>query len=185
MTTAFGLPISGDINHGGSDPSDQRPIEELAPIFQALLDDPNVLEFGWTQYTPYFNDGDICEFSVHSPWVRTVDDVDADDTYDLEVSDTHPTLGFVSYVERELTPAEIEEERRRRMTVYRPNPYVSTYTWDRVEREAKYPETLKRAEKLSAIQRVEYEWGMKAAFGDHAQVTVTRDGIQVDEYSHD
>lgn len=29
------------------------------------------------------------------------------------------------------------------------------------------------------------KWGMKAAFGDHAQVTVTRDGIQVDEYSHD
>lgn len=27
---------------------------------------PEVESFGWRQYTPYFNDGDPCEFSVHS-----------------------------------------------------------------------------------------------------------------------
>lgn len=185
MSTAFGLPISGDINHGSSDPGDQRPIEELAPIFQALLDDPNVVEFGWTQYTPYFNDGDVCEFGVYEPWIRTVDDMDVDDIYELEVSDVHPTLGNHSYVMRDKTPAEIEVERLRRATPSYPNPYVSTHTWDRVERKTKYPETYLRAKELHAIQGGEYEWGMKAAFGDHAQVTVTRDGIQVDEYSHD
>lgn len=26
---------------------------------------PNLKSFGWTQYTPYFNDGDVCEFNVH------------------------------------------------------------------------------------------------------------------------
>lgn len=185
MSTAFGLPISGDINHGTREPTGQRPIEELAPIFQALLDDPNVIEFGWTQYTPHFNDGDVCEFSVGEPWIRTVDDEDVDDIYDLEVRGTHPTLGDHSYVERDKTPEEIEEERRQRATPSYPNPYIPTYTWDRVEREPKYPETLERAKALSKIQHSKYEWGMKATFGDHAQVTVTRDGIRVDEYSHE
>lgn len=27
---------------------------------------PNVESFGWRQYTPYFNDGDTCTFSVHA-----------------------------------------------------------------------------------------------------------------------
>lgn len=28
---------------------------------------PKVSAVRWTQYTPYFNDGDTCEFSVHDP----------------------------------------------------------------------------------------------------------------------
>lgn len=27
---------------------------------------PEVETISWTQYTPYFNDGDVCEFNVHS-----------------------------------------------------------------------------------------------------------------------
>ena len=29
---------------------------------------PEMEEFSWTQYTPYFNDGDECVFSVHSDY---------------------------------------------------------------------------------------------------------------------
>jgi hypothetical protein len=33
-------------------------------IFEAH---PELVSFSWTQYTPYFNDGDACYFSVHEP----------------------------------------------------------------------------------------------------------------------
>lgn len=32
------------------------------PIFEKY---PEIKAFGWTQYTPYFNDGESCEFSVN------------------------------------------------------------------------------------------------------------------------
>lgn len=33
---------------------------------------PELDEFSWTQYTPYFNDGDECIFSVHSDYPEGV-----------------------------------------------------------------------------------------------------------------
>ena len=43
----------------------------------------NVVEnIFWTQYTPYFNDGDACEFSVHDVYLSLKDENDEDDDYD-------------------------------------------------------------------------------------------------------
>lgn len=36
--------------------------EEVKVIFANY---PELQSFGWTQYTPYFNDGDTCSFSCH------------------------------------------------------------------------------------------------------------------------
>lgn len=33
----------------------------------------------WTQYTPYFNDGESCEFSVHDVYITLTSDVDDED----------------------------------------------------------------------------------------------------------
>ena len=36
------------------------------PVFQKFFDsDPIIESVSWTQYTPYFNDGDECTFSSH------------------------------------------------------------------------------------------------------------------------
>lgn len=184
----MGMPVYGEV-HEEAPPAEQRPIEDLKEIFLDLLNDPNVHSFGWTQYTPYFDDGSVCEFSVREPWIRTVDDVDAedDDEY-LEIGDSHRTLGNHDYVQRERTPEEIAEYKKRYATTWNRYPHVATHVthiWERVDREPKYPETMKRAEKLLKIQRYEYEYAMKQAFGDHARVTVTKDGFQIDEYDHD
>jgi hypothetical protein len=45
--------------------------EQTDAIFAA---DANVKSVNWTQYAPYFNDGDACEFSVREPWVRFDDE---------------------------------------------------------------------------------------------------------------
>lgn len=49
----------------------------LAPGLQEFMaSHPDVKAIGWTQYTPYFNDGDPCEFSVHELHASAVDERD-------------------------------------------------------------------------------------------------------------
>lgn len=162
MTVNFlGIPVEGDIT-----PADKRtpqaPLEDLAPIMQAVLDDDGITSFGWHQYTPYFNDGDPCVFSASRVWVRTTDDTDEDiDTYDLEVSRSHPSLG----TERWNAP-------ERRWETYA-NPRNDTARFE-------------RCKALSdAIEGGAFDDVLMEAFGDHAAITVTPGGITVESYSHD
>ena len=43
-------------------------------------ENPELESFGWNQYTPYFNDGDTCEFSANTDYIyingEHVDDCD-------------------------------------------------------------------------------------------------------------
>jgi hypothetical protein len=61
--------------------------KEFPTMFKELFDKSEKIEsFGWTQYTPYFNDGDSCEFNVYAeyPYVNG-DSVDDCDWYDWKV----------------------------------------------------------------------------------------------------
>jgi len=159
-TNLLGIKISGDISRRDTY-APQRPQSELEPLIRALLDDPYIVEFGWRQYTPYFNDGDPCEFGARSLWVRTqdqMDDADEDftDFWHLILEDGHPTLG-------------------------------KTRGWGENRRyEGTRESQFKMCDALDgAIQRGEFDNVLIELFGDHAQVTVRRDGIQVEYYSHD
>ena|SRR5690242_20398427 len=48
----------------------------LAPLFEKY---PGVKNVYWTQYTPYFNDGDTCEFSANVSYAELNHDADCDD----------------------------------------------------------------------------------------------------------
>lgn len=37
-------------------------LDSFKPIFEEY---PNLISFSWDQYTPYFNDGEVCEFSAY------------------------------------------------------------------------------------------------------------------------
>lgn len=66
--------------------------KELLPVeFKKRFDEwPEAEAFRWTQYTPYFNDGDACVFSVNQPYVKIGDERgDQDDGY-LEAYDFDP-----------------------------------------------------------------------------------------------
>lgn len=179
MTEVFGIPVSGTPSKGRRGQVDQRPLSDLRPVFEALLADERVIEFGWQQYTPYFNDGDVCEFSVGAPWIRTVDDDEDADACDLEASRLHPTLGDVAYKWVEFNEKEKAEYRAKWHTSYTPSG-----EYKRIEKESKYSDLLELILKLK-VDAGEYEDAMYDAFGDHAQVTVTKTGIQIDEYDHD
>lgn len=160
MTDTFlGIPITGEISRADIKP--QRPIEDLAPILQAVLDDPTVVEFGWRQCTPGFNDGDPCRFSTYGTWLRTTSDTDAE-TYDLDLDIHHPSLGNRSRT----------YNRETREYDYSPYEGPDEARYDRCR--ALY----------DAIDGGEFYSVLQEKFGDPAEVTVRRDGIQVDYYDH-
>ena len=42
--------------------------QALVAGFKSVFDaHPELISFSWTQYTPYFNDGDACYFGVYEP----------------------------------------------------------------------------------------------------------------------
>jgi hypothetical protein len=177
----LGIPIDGDITRGARR-ADQRPLSEMEPLIRAVLDDDFIDSIGWRQYTPYFNDGEPCEFGVGEPWFRTVEDVKGkpanrydDDDEDEEDDDEddysyvigyrgHPTLG------------------------HRESHWDNPSDWENRKRiyhgshEATYDACVALAE---AINSGAFENVLLEAFGDHACVTIRRDGITVDEYSHE
>lgn len=171
-TTSFlGIPVDGDIVRPDRRVK-QRPLGEFTPLVQAVLDDQFVTEFGWRQYTPYFNDGDPCVFGAHGLWVRTVvdsgsrdgsdrdgEDEDADrDQLDL---DYHPTL----------SPRRWNEKAAR---------------FEDVELAPQKAASYARCKALAdAIDSGAFDEVLLEAFGDHADIAVKRDGITVEFYEHD
>jgi hypothetical protein len=177
-TNFLGIPVEGDITKTDKR-TPQRPLSELEPLMRAVLDDQYIHSFGWTQYTPYFNDGDPCVFGVGEPWFRTVDDAkkadpDDDEDYDDE-SDYSFTIGYSGHPSLGKQDYEWDNPRdwENRRKVY--GPYEGNH-------QASFMVCSALAD---AIDSGAFEAVLLEAFGDHAKVTVRASGITVDSYSHD
>lgn len=111
-------------------------------IFEAY---PKLQAFRWTQYTPYFNDGDECVFSSRAEYAS------------------------VKY--EEYGDAEDEEE-----------GFSEVYTYKGCD----FPEDIQAAHnEIKKGFGIVQDEDFKAVFGDHVQVTATRQGFEVEEYQHD
>ena len=127
---------------------------------------PKITAIIWTQYTPYFNDGDTCVFSVGDAYFTNANEEQMED--------------FTSYGEYEG-----DEE-----TVFSMNDYELTgdSEWSVNER-AKYDMTGLDKKSIKAFSKVlqsnEMEDVMLEMFGDHVRVVTTRDGFDVNDYDHD
>lgn len=122
---------------------------------------PEIKAIRWTQYTPYFNDGDACTFSVNEVELTFTENCDADADEDDEREDWKDSWSLKSAVE----------------------PYKGTSTLspeDKKLYEAVLEEINTLSSNLSAITDA-----MEIAFGDHVQVTATPKGLTIDEYEHD
>jgi hypothetical protein len=130
--------------------------KEFPTMFKELFDKSEKIEsFGWRQYTPFFNDGDSCEFGVHAsdPYVNG-EYVDECDWYDWRVK---------YYLKGDAPYANLLTE----------HPELDIEACKVVE------------EFISVIESIPEDF-LKDLFGDHAQVTISKDGtISVDEYDHD
>lgn len=111
----------------------------------------------WAQYSPYFNDGEECVFGVHAPTFTNA-------SVDIPSRD----LAWGEYVG--------EEEG---IWTYGDNCYGDVD----VPMPKEYEDIVNAFD--GALQSGSMEDIMRAMFGNHVLVTLTRDGATVDEYDHD
>lgn len=127
--------------------------------------DPRLESFGWDQYTPYFNDGESCEFAVCDYSIqingRTEDDVIYGGDFELEEGD----------------PATIWDEAKPE-TGYGPNAEPNP---------AFRADTAALVKSIRALINGIPEDTMLGLFGDHKRIVVSRDKpIAVEEFGdHD
>jgi hypothetical protein len=167
MTKTFlGVPIEGDIVSPGRERVNQRPKEELGPLLAAVLNHPKIDSVRWHQYTPYFNDGDPCEFGVGEPYVKLVDGPedggDYEDGYFGGYDDELRSLVGYSKYDR--------NGKDRTETIIPGSDSSLSESWRQLS---------------SALNSGVFENALLDLFGDHAEVTVHKDKIVVGEYSHE
>ena len=123
---------------------------------------PNLVSFGWTQYTPYFNDGDECTFgSGHSnPFIKftTSKNTDPDELgYEDEFSDYHYYDYSKDFKQKTLKPtltiAQLAEVTTGKSVV----EFLTNFDDD----------------------------DMLNMFGDHQKVIVTSNKVESEDYEHD
>lgn len=118
----------------------------------------------WTQYTPYFNDGDACEFRVNSPSFFAK----ADDDSDEDEEDYYEDLGLDGY--DEICSGWFSRE----------------YTKPRAGLSLERMEELSKACNAFESFLNSIEDTLQEVYGDHVQVIIYRDGTTaVEDYRHD
>jgi hypothetical protein len=129
---------------------------------------PGVTGVIWTQYTPYFNDGDTCVFSVGD---LTFTNAPADELSDIRWGEYEgetegvwaaDNIGYVLESDREYYQGT-------------KNAILAAGGVDATS----------CALFAKAVGSSEMEDVMQAMFGDHVKVIATRAGFEVDEYDHD
>lgn len=156
----------------------------IRPVFDSFFKKhPEVLAVGWTQYTPYFNDGEECVFSVNTANFCTVEenlsDVDEWENDPMNVND--PFAGNSNSQSRIQEALDDPNDRMHDFYERLVDEWNESREKYGVERITSLNEDMVKINKfLRGMDEV-----MKMAFGDHCQVVVTRDGIEVEEYDHD
>lgn len=159
-------------------------LSELQAQFPAMFTElfkqaPKLKSFGWTQYTPYFNDGDTCEFGVNFDY-----------PYINGVSEDYDEEGDISIKMHAYKTLATEED-------VRINDEVAekSYSWYKGKQigdnglcyNEKYDAAA--ADIVNQIKDVLHsipEDFFKDMFGDHCKVTLYADGkIDVEGYDHD
>lgn len=144
---------------------------------------PQIDSVRWTQYTPYFNDGEPCEFGVGDAGVK-VKDVNV-----LRENLRDSRLSKDIYESRESTSRWGGREHVKTGS----RPYTDEELMEGGDREDGYYESWHFKENSSLNVPLGNLNGLlqrssdilEMVLGDHVQVTVTRDSIETEEYNHD
>lgn len=145
---------------------------DFAPMLRPLFEKSNgkISSIGWKQYTPYFNDGDECVFSVDM-------DLDYGLTFNGESIDENEAITANTYGLSKYLAKDGSYEN-----------WISKYPKDSIDpvKDADelelYSLLLEFHELLTSIPDSFY----KDLFGDHCEVTIYSDGsVNVEHYNHD
>lgn len=177
MGTFMGIPISGRVERADvAREKVQYTMEDLTPRIEKILADPRVSAIRWTQYTPYFMDGEVCVFSAGDLQVRVLGAPEELNNEDY--------LCFYGHNDDDL-PGRF---------AYSASPVVNggqprkwSYNNRQYEDCGPVLPPLESAEEIKNLERdlEHFEDVLRDTFGDHAMVTVTRESVTVDFYDHD
>ena len=145
----------------------------LVKFFDAV---PEIKAIFWRQYTPYFNDGDSCEFAVGDVNFY-MEDREEDDENGYNAYDPFRKPSKYVYEAAADTNNKYRDEYNKQIEVY--NERVAKYTPERVDQ---IQRAMADVKELFRTINDDYFLMM---FGDHVEITATKDGFQVDEFDHD
>ena len=157
---------------------------------------PTVLAFGWTQYTPYFNDGDVCTFRAQTDYPRVTMLVDGQAlTYDENSGelvdsdgDEIRTADHYKRMFENIRSADVASITTGGTTVtFNPADKSITIDGQPVKTRNEYSKMFDAATgSVSDFLGNFEDEDLETMFGDHIQIMVARDGtIETEEYSHD
>ena len=156
--------------------------EDIFKTFFSLC--PEIKAVGWNQYTPYFNDGEPCEFSVGDFYAIAEDQKLSDeDDENIDLDDINS-----AYEIEEMNfpyngkPSEFVYDNRHKYESY--NQDIVSYE-KAVTENPRYEIICEQWNELNDILRSIPEEIFMNAFDDHVFVLATKDGIDTKEYSHD
>jgi hypothetical protein len=131
-------------------------------VKELFINYPELKSISWRQYTPYFNDGEPCEFSSNHDRYPTINGNDED------YGENDEEEGVIDIVTNS------RETYRNSSTGWKdvPNPKYNPY----------YAEIVSTVKKFLGLFDDD---DMYDLFGDHTKVTITIDGCKTEEYDHD
>lgn len=188
--TFLGLPIDGEpyISHRNEAP--QLSEEEVTNLFRNVLSYNDVRAIGWTQYTPFFNDGEPCVFRSGDVYVslRGVEvDENTLDLYDYgwmeDDTENNGRVWLSDYSEDFKT--RIGDNSR---DYSKPRDAQGNYQYKQNPDDAPNPELFRDWTALeTAINSGACNSALMMLFGDHAQVIIDNEHgkVIIDEYEHD
>lgn len=184
-TLMIDRPISGDVDRGYKRTIEQKSATELLVVLDALLAVDGIEAVRWQQYTPYFNDGDTCEFSIYEPRVKLSEEFGPIDEDSSDYGDDYlTTYNLYSYGDVGPKPpySRWNDSAGRQLSEEWSNKFYADS--NRVQA-LNGKDTTEVSAALDAINLDQFENVLKANFGDHAEVTFTKDGFDVESYEHD
>ena len=131
----------------------------LSSFKRLFEENPKLKSFGWTQYTPYFNDGDTCYFSANTDYLY----INGEQEDEASWSQEKKVISWGTYNrDKRAYEGRIEQD----------NPdYI--------------PELATASAKVKKFLNVFDEDFYQRQFGDHVRITVTENGIETEGYEHD
>lgn len=120
---------------------------------------PTLESFGWSQYTPYFNDGDTCIFSANTDYLN----INGEYVDESNWSQKTKVIDWGTW-----------------------NSQLRKYEGRVEEDNDDYDPILSDAttEIIDFLGQFDNDFYL-SKFGDHAEVTVTKDGVDISDYDHD
>lgn len=129
---------------------------------------PGINAVIWTQYTPFFNDGDTCEFSIHSFAFTNATGDDLDEIRYEEYDGDNEEIWTSDNIKRTLnSDSKWAQEDKAKILA---GPAIDVEFCEMVR---------------DMIFSEEFEDVLFNLFGDHTKIIVTKDGIQELEFDHD